>query len=201
MTTTKSMTVGTTAATMTVVMNPRLLPLLLLPPLFLPLPRVLNQIPPQRPLRPPVTVQHRLLLQLRTPLHLILRLTPMQSKSPHPIGLLNSLPPLPFSLTWFTQDGNAGACGIVHSDSDFIAALDSRTYGDSGSQSSLCGKQIRISWQGKSVDVTVADDCPTCNTPSSVDLSQAAFEALSSLDTGLLTGGKSSPSVTPPTLL
>lgn len=95
-----------------------------------------------------------------------------------------------FSLTWFTQNGVAGACGQVHSDSDFIAALDSRTYGNTGSQSSYCGKTIRITWGGKSVDVVVADACPTCSNPSSVDLSEAAFQALAPLDTGLLTGGK-----------
>jgi len=94
------------------------------------------------------------------------------------------------SVTWFTQNGVAGACGTVHSDSDFVAALDSRTYGNTGSQSSYCGKTIRLSWQGKSVDVVVADACPTCSNPSSVDLSVAAFQALAPLDTGLLTGGK-----------
>lgn len=91
-------------------------------------------------------------------------------------------------LTWFTQNGVAGACGTVHSDSDFIAALDSATYGDTGSQSSYCGKTIRITWQDKSVDVVVADACPTCSGPSSVDLSEAAFQALAPLSTGLLSG-------------
>lgn len=89
-------------------------------------------------------------------------------------------------VTWFTQDGNAGACGTVHSDSDFIVALDSDTYGDTSAQSPYCGKMIRISWQGKSVDALVADACPTCYNAASVDLSQAAFEALASLDVGEL---------------
>lgn len=90
-------------------------------------------------------------------------------------------------LTWFTQNGVAGACGQVHSDNDFIAALDVAVYGDTGAQSSYCGKTIRITWQDKSVDVIVADACPTCDNASSVDLSQAAFQALAPLDTGLLT--------------
>lgn len=91
-------------------------------------------------------------------------------------------------LTWFTQNGVAGACGTVHSDSDFIAALDTSVYGDTGAQSSYCGKTIRITWQGNSVDVVVADACPTCDNASSVDLSEAAFQALAPLSTGLLTG-------------
>lgn len=90
-------------------------------------------------------------------------------------------------LTWFTQNGVAGACGTVHSDSDFIAALDTAVYGDTGVQSSYCGKTIRITWQGNSVDVIVADACPTCDNAASVDLSEAAFQALAPLSTGLLT--------------
>jgi expansin (peptidoglycan-binding protein) len=95
-----------------------------------------------------------------------------------------------FSLTYFYQNGVAGACGTVHSDSDFVAALDSSTYGDTGSQSSYCGKTIRVTWQDKSVDVVVADACPTCANPSSVDLSVAAFQALAPLAQGELDGGK-----------
>jgi hypothetical protein len=91
-------------------------------------------------------------------------------------------------LTWFTQNGVPGACGTVHDDSDFIAALDYRAYGDTSSQSPYCGKKIRISWQDKSVDVIVADACPTCDNASSVDLSLAAFQALAPLDTGVLSG-------------
>lgn len=96
-----------------------------------------------------------------------------------------------FSVTWYTQNGVAGACGAKHSDSDFIAALDSRTYGDLSAKSQYCGKKIRVSWQGKTVDVTVADACPGCYNSASVDLSTGAFQALASLDVGELTGGKS----------
>jgi len=94
------------------------------------------------------------------------------------------------SVTWFTQNGNAGACGAKHSDDDFIVALDYRTYGDLSAKSKYCGQKIRVSWQGKSVDVTVADACPTCFNSASVDLSTAAFKSLASLDVGELTGGK-----------
>lgn len=94
------------------------------------------------------------------------------------------------SLTWFDQGGVAGACGQVHLDSDLVAALDARTYGDTGAQSTYCGKTIRVTWQDQSVDVIVADACPTCDNASSVDLSLAAFQALAPLDEGKLTGGK-----------
>jgi len=88
--------------------------------------------------------------------------------------------------TWFSQNGVAGACGTVHSDNDFIAALDYRSYGDLGAESSYCGKQIRVTWQGKTVDVIVADACPTCSNSASVDLSKAAFGALADPTVGEL---------------
>jgi expansin (peptidoglycan-binding protein) len=41
----------------------------------------------------------------------------------------------------------------------------------------LCGKKVFITntQNGKSVTVTVADECPTCNNANSIDLSHGAF--------------------------
>ncbi|KAG2158189.1 plant expansin [Suillus bovinus] len=88
--------------------------------------------------------------------------------------------------TFFYQGGNAGACGTVHSDSDFICAMDQSRYGNSGNASPLCGQQVQITNQinGNTVVVTIADDCPTCANSNSIDLSVAAFQALDSLSVG-----------------
>ena len=91
-----------------------------------------------------------------------------------------------FSATYYTQNGNPGACGETHSDNDYIAALDSRTYGDTSAKSKYCGQSIKVSWQGKSVIVKVEDACPTCQNSNSVDLSVAAFKELAPLATGQL---------------
>ena len=113
----------------------------------------------------------------------------MDSKyTPH--VMCSSFPHPHFSVTWYTQNGNYGACGNKHSDDDFIAALDYRTYGNLSAKSKYCGQKIRVSWQGKSVDVTVEDACPTCVNSASVDLSTAAFKALAPLEVGELDGGK-----------
>jgi expansin (peptidoglycan-binding protein) len=71
----------------------------------------------------------------------------------------------------------AGACGTVHSDNDLIAAIDVDRYGNTGVQSSLCGKQVKITNPAnkKSVTVTIADACPTCENSNSIDLSVGAF--------------------------
>ncbi|KAH9180665.1 plant expansin [Lactarius sanguifluus] len=89
--------------------------------------------------------------------------------------------------TFFYQNGVAGACGKVHSDGDFICAMDERRYGNPGAKSALCGQQVRITntKNGKTVTVTVADDCPTCLNRNSIDLSEGAFKAIASLDDGI----------------
>ncbi|KAH9079528.1 plant expansin [Lactarius deliciosus] len=89
--------------------------------------------------------------------------------------------------TFFYQNGVAGACGKVHSDDDLICAMDQLRYGDSGARSALCGQQVRITntKNGKTVTVTVADDCPTCMNRNSIDLSKGAFQAIASLDDGI----------------
>jgi len=148
--------------------------------LILPRPRPLPLSPPalQSLLRLPPETLHP-------------RLTPTDSK--HTFRVISSSFPHPdFSVNWFNQDGKPGACGNKHSDDDLVAALDYRTYGDVSAKSKYCGQKIRVSWQGKSVDVTVEDACPTCSNSASVELSPAAFKALAPLDVKELTSGKCS---------
>ncbi|KAJ7285775.1 RlpA-like double-psi beta-barrel-protein domain-containing protein-containing protein [Mycena rebaudengoi] len=84
--------------------------------------------------------------------------------------------------TWFTQNGVAGACGKVHKDTEFVAALQTQKY-DHGSN---CGRKIRVTnlSNGKTVDAIVADECPTCTNTACVDLSVAAFKQLADLSVG-----------------
>jgi rare lipoprotein A (peptidoglycan hydrolase) len=61
-----------------------------------------------------------------------------------------------------------------------IAAIDQDRYGSSGNKSPLCGKKVHIvnKSNGKSVVVTIADDCPTCKNGNSIDLSEGAFKQI-----------------------
>jgi len=92
--------------------------------------------------------------------------------------------------TYFYQNGNAGACGQYHSDSDYGIAIDSNGYwGQDFSQGSdLCGKVINIKNvnNGKTVTATVWDVCPTCNNGNSLDLSVGAFNAIASESEGMV---------------
>ncbi|KAJ7452348.1 RlpA-like double-psi beta-barrel-protein domain-containing protein-containing protein [Mycena galericulata] len=84
--------------------------------------------------------------------------------------------------TWFTQNGVAGACGTVHSDTALIVALQTKTY-DNGAN---CGRTIEIVdvATGKSQTATVADECPTCNNAESVDMSEGLFQGFATLSVG-----------------
>ncbi|KDQ33147.1 plant-expansin-like protein [Pleurotus ostreatus PC15] len=90
--------------------------------------------------------------------------------------------------TFYDQHGVAGACGDVNPDSALIAALDYRTYGDTSKKSSHCGSKVNIknTKNGKSVIVTVADACPTCENKASIDLSRAAFNTIATEDEGIV---------------
>jgi len=78
--------------------------------------------------------------------------------------------------TFFYQNGVAGACGTINPESAVIAALQTETYAGG----SNCGKQVEITRvsTGKTITVTVADECPTCNDPESIDLSIGAYTQL-----------------------
>jgi hypothetical protein len=83
-------------------------------------------------------------------------------------------------VTWYWQTDGAsvsglGACGWANTDQDFIAAISTN---GSGWGSAQCGQRIRVFYNGNSVDVTVVDFCPTCEGADGIDLSAAAFEAL-----------------------
>lgn len=90
--------------------------------------------------------------------------------------------------SWFTQNGNPGACGIYHSDSDHIVALQVDMYGNTGQQSQYCGRSLTITntATGATAQAVVADACPGCATYHSLDLSTGLFQALGSLDQGIL---------------
>lgn len=52
-----------------------------------------------------------------------------------------------------------------------------------------CGKQIKIynaNNPSKSVLVTVADECPTCENPESIDMSVGAFTAIATEAEGMV---------------
>ncbi|CAO1619914.1 unnamed protein product [Sympodiomycopsis kandeliae] len=86
------------------------------------------------------------------------------------------------TATWFHQNGNPGSCGDYHSDSDYIVAVSGAHH-----SASNCGKQVTISYGGKTATATIADTCPTCPGFYDLDLSTGLFQHFDSLDKGVMT--------------
>ncbi|GAA5938942.1 hypothetical protein JCM1841_002612 [Sporobolomyces salmonicolor] len=86
--------------------------------------------------------------------------------------------------TFFYQEGAAGACGNVNSDSTPLVALQTAMYGSG----QYCGKTVEITntANGKSVTATVQDECPGCSSATSLDLSTGAFDQIGDEATGVL---------------
>ncbi|MEV0241587.1 RlpA-like double-psi beta-barrel domain-containing protein [Streptomyces sp. NPDC050674] len=75
-------------------------------------------------------------------------------------------------------DVGLGACGSIHKNTDFVAALNMAQYsGD------LCGRTLRVTGPDGQVDVTVVDSCPGCG-HGDLDLSPAAFQKIAPLSAG-----------------
>jgi expansin (peptidoglycan-binding protein) len=92
--------------------------------------------------------------------------------------------------TWFNP--GLGACGFTDNDNSNIVALNAPDFDPSTpnvnpNRNTLCGKQIKIGFGGKSVVAIVHDRCPECLT-GSVDMSPAVFQQLAPLSVGRLHG-------------
>ncbi|KAJ7670869.1 hypothetical protein DFH06DRAFT_1468559 [Mycena polygramma] len=78
------------------------------------------------------------------------------------------------AMTWYPTDTGPDACtGKNHKDSDWFVAMNYNQFGDG---SLCCGKQLRIDYNGKSTVATCVDECASCDTWGSLDLTQGLFE-------------------------
>ncbi|KAK6454789.1 RlpA-like double-psi beta-barrel-protein domain-containing protein-containing protein [Scheffersomyces xylosifermentans] len=85
-------------------------------------------------------------------------------------------------------DTGLGACGIVNTDTDYIAAIshelyDAHNIDGNPNHNPLCGKKIRAFYQGKSVEIAVTDRCEGCKY-NDLDFSPSAFDQLADADLG-----------------
>ncbi|KAJ3719560.1 plant expansin, partial [Lentinula guzmanii] len=83
-----------------------------------------------------------------------------------------------------------GACGIVNTDNDLIVAMNHIVFDaypgyDGVNCNPICNRPITISYQGKSVEVTVTDNCVACGVDE-MQLSPVAFEQLADESEGLI---------------
>lgn len=86
------------------------------------------------------------------------------------------------SGTYYSVSVGYTACGTMHSDSEYIAALnapqfDPNTPNGNPNQNSLCNTSVYVVGPNGSATVTIVDRCPGCSY-GDLDLSEAAFTAI-----------------------
>jgi len=88
-------------------------------------------------------------------------------------------------MTWYPTDTGPDACtGKNHGDNDWLIAINIPQYGNGEN----CGKQVRITYGGKTTVATVADECASCPTVGQIDLTKGLFEFFGNPDIGELYG-------------
>ncbi|KAI8337379.1 RlpA-like double-psi beta-barrel-protein domain-containing protein-containing protein [Choanephora cucurbitarum] len=87
--------------------------------------------------------------------------------------------------TYYDLETRVSSCGKQNQNSELVVALNSQQMGkEAGRNNSNCGKQIEVTGpSGKSVRVTVVDECKTCP-KGGLDLSPAAFEEIGDFSHG-----------------
>ena len=84
--------------------------------------------------------------------------------------------------SYYYPGDQTSQCGVSYTKGDFVVALDERRF-----DTSLCGKQIRVvTSAGRRVDVIVAGSTKGGTDENWLDLSYGAFQAVSSIDMGMI---------------
>ena len=104
-----------------------------------------------------------------------------------PLAHLADLPILASSPPADDTSVGLGSCGELHQNSEYTVALnahDMNAFGG-GWPSPACGKQVSITYNGKTVQAVIKDTCPTCP-PGGLDLSEGLFGALAAHSEGVI---------------
>ncbi|KAJ7591816.1 hypothetical protein C8J56DRAFT_886572 [Mycena floridula] len=89
-------------------------------------------------------------------------------------------------FTWYGTDTGPDACtGKNHQDSDWYVAMAIGQFGDG---KACCGRQLTLSYNGKSTVATCVDACASCYNVGELDLTRGLFQFFASLDTGVFDG-------------
>jgi len=90
------------------------------------------------------------------------------------------------SSRWTFYAVGLGACGKTNVPSDFIVALNTPQFGG-GFPGPNCFKSITMTFNGKTTQATIMDECPGCPY-GGLDLSTGLFDFFASPDTGVIYG-------------
>lgn len=86
--------------------------------------------------------------------------------------------------SWYnTETGQAGACGRMLRNSEYVVAMNSAQY-----SGNTCYRSITLSWRGKTARAQIVDRCPGCP-HGGLDLSPSLFEHFTGRGTGIIWDG------------
>ena len=83
-----------------------------------------------------------------------------------------------------------GSCGDNSDASEMVVAVshskyDAKAKSQNPNENPFCGKKVKVTYEGKSIEVKVVDRCPGCS-ENDLDLSPSAFKKLAPLGKGRL---------------
>ncbi|EGC33310.1 hypothetical protein DICPUDRAFT_92439 [Dictyostelium purpureum] len=94
------------------------------------------------------------------------------------LAFSNALPSGPISgVASYYNDAGTGACGTpINARTDMIVAIPTSYWTNPSNPNAdpLCNSRIRVTHNGRSVELAVVDKCPTCG-PNKIDISESAF--------------------------
>ncbi|RPD63956.1 riboflavine-aldehyde-forming enzyme [Lentinus tigrinus ALCF2SS1-6] len=94
-------------------------------------------------------------------------------------GLVGQVGAIKGSATHFTP--GLGACGVYSQKEDIVVAVGTKVY----AKGKHCKERMRVQHMGKTIQVTMMDECPGCN-DTHIDLGEAAFKKLADVDVGVI---------------
>lgn len=114
--------------------------------------------------------------------------TNSETASTYAAATSSSGPSGSFSGEGTFYDTGLGSCGVTSTDTDYIVAIshemyDKYTPNGNPNHNTLCGKKIKASYKGNTVEVTVVDRCEGCSYYD-LDFSPSAFSDLASQSLG-----------------
>ncbi|KAK1751534.1 hypothetical protein QBC47DRAFT_434716 [Echria macrotheca] len=95
-------------------------------------------------------------------------------------------------FTYYHPSAGISACGHAHSDDEWVLAVshiifDPHTPGGNPNNNALCGRNIKLNYNGNTYTLMVADRCEACASDD-LDLSPAVFQLLEPLERGRIQG-------------
>ncbi|KIJ40170.1 hypothetical protein M422DRAFT_230335 [Sphaerobolus stellatus SS14] len=118
--------------------------------------------------------------------------TPAPAPTTSSSSLGNDVGTFTGQATWY--DTGLTACGVTNTNTEYIAAVSELLFdtypgynGANPNNNPICGKQAQVTYEGKTITVTITDRCTAC-AMYDLDFTPTAFQNLADLGAGRISG-------------